>query len=161
MPNQLLWLGKKEEVNFLQHKFNGKLAGKAWKYSQHLNNLIMVRVLIFLMSALVWFPVILNFMFNDIFSFHLFYERIIACIILIISGFIFNENRTLSIIISIVVMTIIISKYFNPLVYFDLKSMGFPEVVLVILISGLYFDSKLQEVKKELESTFLENQLIE
>lgn len=27
-------LGKKDEVDFEQHKFKGKLAGKAWQYSK-------------------------------------------------------------------------------------------------------------------------------
>ena len=87
------WLGKKEEVEFEQHEFKGKGAGKAWKYTQNLNGLIRTRVIIFLMALLMFYPIITNFLFHDVFFVELLIARLVYAGLLVLAGVLFNRYR--------------------------------------------------------------------
>lgn len=155
--DQLKWLGKAEEIEFGEHKFRGKLAGKAWKYSQSLNGVIRTRALIFLMVISVFHPILTSYFHFDFFSMELLIERVIFSIIFLSAGFLFNKFRVISIVVSAIVLILILMGYVISET-FNFRSIGFLGAVLFFILLGLYQHFKLLRIKKELEMQMIVNQ---
>ncbi len=150
MINQLECLGKKEELELRKMKFSGKAGGIAWKYSQTIDNLIMIRTLIFIMAILLLYPVLSNYFIHGVFSLDLLIERVIFCAVLIIAGLLYNKYRIFAIILAAI-----------PLVLVVLTNLGkLPAAVTLIILSGIYFQIKAKRLQKELEGYLPENHLI-
>ena len=153
------WLGKKEEVEFEQHEFKGKGAGKAWKYTQNLNGLIRTRVIIFLMALLMFYPIITNFLFHDVFFAELFIARLVYAGLLVLAGVLFNRYRFLAIGLASIAILLAISDYLLSETY-DVRQIGALSGVLILILSGIYHHIQLKKLRKELEASLVENQLI-
>ena len=153
-------LVKKEEAEFEQHEFNGKAAGKAWRYTQNLDGLIRTRVLIFAMAILIFYPVVTNLLLHGVFSIGQFAARFFYACLLTIGGMLFNRYRILAIILASVPILLAISHY---LLFenYDAKRIGALFGVLFLFLSGIYHHYQLKKLRKELEASFIENQLIE
>ena len=160
MIDRLKWLVKEDELEFEKRKFSGKLAGLSWRYSQNLRGLIRVRAIILIMTLLVFYPILSNFIFHGVFFPELLWERVIFSVVLLISGLLFNKFRLASIIIAIIPILIILLTYIVVAGQFDYRKIGFTSAILVILISGIYHHFQLIRLRRDLESTDLENQLI-
>lgn len=154
MLDNLKWLAKTEEIEFEKTKFHGKLAGKAWKYSRNLSGLIRTRAIIFLMAILVFFPVLTNYLFHDIFYPELLIERAIYSVIFITSGILFNKLRILSIILASLPIILILTTYLLILKQFDYKVIGFLAAILFLILSGIYHNYRLKIIKRELDNSF-------
>lgn len=152
------WLGKKEEVEFGKYKFRGKLAGKAWKYTQSLDGLIRTRIIILSMSVLVFWPIAINYFVHGLFIQELLIERLVYAAMFILSGFLFNKFRIASIIIACVPTLLILANY---LIAFDYRKVGFFGAILFLILAGVYYHIQLKKWRKELEPHLLENHMIE
>lgn len=161
MNDNFKWLGKKDEVDFEKVKFKGKLAGKSWKYSQSLDRIIAVRITIFAMTILVFYPIVSNYFFHDVFTMELFIERIVFALILLFAGLIFNKYRIAAILIATIPLILILLSYILIPGQFDYRKIGFTTAILLIVLSGIYQHFQLKNLKKELEETQLENHLVD
>ena len=92
MIDKLSWLGKEEELEFRKLKFRDKNAGKIYQYSNHVDGLIRTRAIIFAMVLFAFYPVILNYLFEDQFNNGFFFERLSFSIMFLVSGFLFNKS---------------------------------------------------------------------
>lgn len=153
------WLGKKDEIEFTKIKFSGKLGGKAFKYADHIEKIIMVRTLIFAMSILVFYPVIINYLFHDFFSVELFIERAIFSLMLIVAGLIYNKYRIVSIIIAIIPIVLILLTMLMHIEEANMKSLAFYTAILLFIFSGIYYHLQAKKIRKELEQALSENPL--
>lgn len=151
--------GKQDEVDFEKNKFKGKLAGKAWQYSKHLDGVIRTRVIIFAMAFIVLYRVLAHKIFNDFFSFEFLIERIIFSSMFILSAILYNKLRVLSFIVAIIPLVIILAEYI--LGPGGIKIIGFQGGILLLVLIGIYNNFKLKQLRKELESQLIENQLID
>lgn len=150
---------RKDETDLLNNDFRGKLAGKAWKYEQNLDGLIRTRLLLFVMIFLVYYPIVSNFIFYDFFSAGLLIERIIYSLGYIAGFFLFNKSRNLAIILGLIPSILIFIAYLEPQ-YFNIKVLGFTAAIVIAIGAGFYYNFQVKKLKKELENTLLENQLI-
>ncbi len=159
MLQNFKWLALKDEIEFEQRKFKGKLAGKANKYSQHLDGIIRTRIMIFAMSMLIFHSVLTNYLLHDSFEMEFLIERSIFSMIFMVCGILFNKARIVTIIISSLPLLLIIISYF-----FDNQFSGRPFAfmtgITIVLLSGVYHQIQLKKLKKELENSLIENSLL-
>lgn len=151
MTDQFKWLGKKQEVEFAEINFSGKLAGKSWQYQQQVDGLIRTRVFIFLMSILVFYPILTNYLFHDLFDLEFMVERAVFSLILIAAGLMFNKFRALSILLALLPVTLILLSYFFIPGNLDLKRAAFMGAVGIIIAAGLYHHFRAKRLRQELE----------
>lgn len=161
MLEQLKWLGDKEEVAFEQHKFRGKLAGKAYKYSQNIDGLIRVRLLMVVTAILMFKPIITNYLFHGLFDSELLVERIIFFVMLLVGALLFNKFRIPAIILASIPVLLIIYTYLVNPEYFDLRIIAFNIALLGIFLSGIYHNHRIKTLRNELEQNLSTAQLIE
>lgn len=154
------WL-RPAEIELEQQKFRGKLAGTSYQYSKHLDNLRRTRVIIFVMSVLVFFPVMNIYFITGQFVLGLLIERAIFSIMLIASGLLFNKLRIPALILAMIPIVIIIGGYLFVPGQFDIRIIGFMGAILVLIGSGVYHHIKVQKLGKELERNTLEAHLID
>ncbi len=151
MLNNFQGLLKPEELQLREIKFKGKLAGTAFKYSRRLDGLIMVRLCLFAMSVLVFYPVIINYIFHGVFTIDLFVERAIFSVILLLAGLMFNKFRVVAILLGAIPLALILFMYLTVPGQFALSNFGFIGAVFLIVTSGLYHHfeaNKLSDVLK-------------
>lgn len=161
MLSYFRWLGKKDELAFAKQEFRGKLAGKSWKYEQNLDGLVRTRLIIFFMSIFILYPVLSNYVFHGVFSGDLLFERLIFSVILIFSGLIFNKFRIVSIILGMIPIMLILIIYLLIPGQFGVWRFGFMGAILCLIGAGFYHNKNIKQLRKELEATLLENQLID
>ena len=161
MLDKFQWLLKSEEVNFEKKRFRGKLAGKAYKYSRHIDGLIRTRIIIFAMSVLVLYPVLANYLFHDLFDLYFLIERIVFAVLLLIAGLLFNKVRVLSIIIAVIPLIIITTTYILIPGQFNFRVVAFMIAIILIILVGIYHNFQSKRIKRDLENTYVENHLIE
>ena len=161
MLDQLEWLGKKEELEFRKIKFTGKDAGKSWQYAQSIDGLIITRAIVFAMAALVFYPILSNYLFHDVFTMDLLVERVIFSLMLIVGGVLFNRNRVIAIIIASVPIGLILLTYLFFQDQMHIYKIGFTAAVLFLVLRGLHYNKRSKKLKQELDSVLLENQLID
>ncbi len=154
-------LGKKEELEYREMKFTGKYAGKSWEHSQCIDGLIRTRAIIFIMVLLVFYPMVSNYIFHDYFSLEMFIERVVYSVLFLIAGMMFNKYRMLSTVIAMIPMIIILLTYLAIAGQFSIGKVGFSVAIIFILLSGVYYHYKGKRLRKELDQSLLENQLIE
>ncbi len=139
MIDELSWLGKKEELEFRKLKFRDKNAGKIYQYSNHVDGLIRT---------------------NQLHS-EFFYERLIFSGMFLISGFLFNTFRIISILLATIPMLIIAASYLLIAQNFNIYKIAYSFAILLFILSGIYYNYKVKTLEKELSQNLLENQLIE
>ena len=154
------WL-RSTEIELEQQKFRGKLAGKSYQYSKHLDGLRRTRIIIFVMSLLVFFPVMNVYFIVGQFPLGLFIERVIFSIVLILAGLLFNRLRIPALILAMIPIMIIIGSYLLVPGQFDVRIIGFMGAILVFVGLGIYHHLKSQKIGKELEKNTLEAHLID
>jgi len=151
------WLGKKEELEYAERRFEGKLGAKSWKYSQQIDKLAQIRFFIFLMSILVFFPVLTTYLAQGYhFPMELFVERLIFSVVLVIGGLLFNKYRIAAILIASLPLILIQIAY-----VMNGSAAVFNAAFLIFILSGLYFQFQAKKLRKELDRSLLENQLID
>jgi hypothetical protein len=160
MVDQLTWLGKKEELEFREINFRGHNSGKIYQYSNHVDALIRTRAIIFAMTLLVLYPVLMNYLGTNQLNIPFLIERLVFSFMLLISGLLFNKLRILSIIIAAIPMLLIIVTHLFFAPGFNISVVGFLIAILLLILSGLYYNYKVKSVQKELSQKLLENQLI-
>jgi|GEM_PF-1655909 len=153
----ITWLGKKEEIEFTKIKFSGKLGRKAWKYAQHIDKIIMVRAVIFILSILMFYRVLTNYLFHDFFSLDFFIERVIFGLVFIVAGLIYNKYRIAAIVIASLPIILILT---SSIMYDGFRGGAFNAAVLLIILSGIYYHFQAKKIRKELEQALVENPLI-
>lgn len=157
---QLRWLGKAEEVDFEKQKFRGKLAGLAHKYSNAIDGLIRVRLVIFVMALLAFRPVLHNYLVHDFFSSEFLIERLICSVMFILAGLLFNKYRIVAITLAVLPMMLIVLTYVFHVYDGFIRTTLFNIAVLGFILAGFYFNHKVKTLRKKLDSSKVENQLI-
>lgn len=155
MLDQLQWLAKKDELEFSQKPFGGVLAGKSWKYAQHLDVLIVIRIVLFLMMFWVLLPAVTFFLFHGgQESWYLFGERLFYSILFAVSYALFNMHRNVAIITGAVPLALILLGQYaisdkQPVsLYYVLLHLA----ILLFILSAFYRNYQMQLLRKELES---------
>ena len=161
MFDQISWLGKKEELEFQKIKFSGKAAGTSWKYSQSVDGLIITRAVIFAMALLVFYPILSNYLFHDVFLADLLIERLVFSFIFIIAGVLFNRYRVLSIVLATLPILLMLITHVFLVEHINIYSIGFVVAVLFLVLRGLHYNKRVKQLREELEGQMLENQLVE
>ena len=159
--NEFSWLGKKEELEFRKQKFRGKNAGKIFQYSNHVDGLIRTRVIILAMVLFVFYPVLRNYVGTGQFHSAFFFERLIFSAMFLIAGLLFNKFRILSIVLAALPALVIAATYLLIPGNFHLYKIAYSIAILLLILSGLYYNSKVKKLEKELNQLLLENQLID
>jgi len=160
MNNDLSWLGKKEELEFLKQKFNGNVALKKHQYSNCIDAMVKIRLMLFVMSIIVFYPVVINYVVTKEFQLDFFIERLTFAVLFFVAGLLFNKHRVLAIIMGMIVIAVILfGNLFSQGLY--LRSLVFNLFILGVLIGGLYYHYKLKGLKTDLMKNLLENQLID
>jgi len=160
MNNDLSWLGKKEELEFLKQKFNGNVALKKHQYSNCIDEMVKIRLMLFVMSIIVFYPVVINYVVTKEFQLDFFIERLTFAVLFFVAGLLFNKYRVLAIIMGMIVIGLILfGNLFSQGLY--LRSLVFNLFILGVLIGGLYYHYKLKGLKTDLMKNLLENQLID
>ena len=160
MNNDLSWLGKKEELEFLKQKFNGNVALKKHQYSNCIDAMVKIRLMLFVMSIIVFYPVVINYVVTKEFQLDFFIERLTFAVLFFVAGLLFNKYRVLAIIMGMIVIAVILfGNLFSQGLY--LRSLVFNLFILGVLIGGLYYHYKLKGLKTDLMKNLLENQLID
>lgn len=161
MTDNFKWMLKNEEIEFEKMKFKGKLAGKAYKYSNNIRGLIRTRIIIFSMSILVLYRVLANYLFHEVFDLQFLIERIVFSVVILTAGLLFNKFRTLSILLAVSPLIIITGTYLFIPGQFHLRTVAFMLAIILMILAGIYYNVQSKKLKRELESTYLENQLID
>ena len=142
---------KFSNVDFSKVTFRGKLAGKSWKLEQALDRLAQVRIVIFVMTALVFYPVFVNYFVYDVFTPDLFIERLVFSLILLLCGIFFEKNRLIAIIAALLPLGLILAIYlFLQPEYFSVKRVGFLVAIFSMVALGILFHFKAKRFRKEL-----------
>jgi len=161
MLDKLSWLGKKEELEFGKLKFRGKNAGKIYQYSNHVDGLIRARVIIFAMTILAFYPVLINYLGTGQLQKEFFFERLIFSVMFLISGLIFNKYRILSVFLAAIPMALILATYLFVAGQFNIYRIAYSAAILLFILSVLYYNFNVKKLEKELGNSLLENQLID
>lgn len=161
MVDSFNWLVRKEELEFKKIKFRGKLAGQAYKYSRNIDGLIRTRIIIFAMSLLVLYRVFANYLFHDYFDMQFLLERLIFSGLILAGGLLFNKFRIISILLAVIPLMLITSSYLLDPSQSHLRIVVFMIGIISIILSGIYHNVQSKKIKKNLEKTLLENQLID
>ncbi len=151
----LNWLGKKEEVEYAERRFKGKLGATSWKYAQQIEALIRVRFMIFFMSLWILIPVLTSYLAYG-FSMELLIERLIFSAVLFIAGLLYNKFRIAAILLASLPLILI-----QVVRLMDGSAAVFNAAILIFILSGLYFQFQAKKLRKELDKSLLENQLID
>jgi hypothetical protein len=157
MVENFKWLLTSEEIEFEKKKFRGKLAGKAYKYSQNIDGLIRTRIIIFAMSILVFYRVLANYLFYDVFDMQFLIERLVFSLVILTGGLLFNKVRVIAIFLAVIPLIIIVFTYFILPEQFSLRIIGFMIAIIIIILSGIYHNIQLKKIKKDLQNTLIEN----
>ena len=151
---------KKEEHELLSGGFRGKWAGVLWKYEQNLDGLVRTRIILFIMSLLVFYPVWFHSVINDFYTDEIMLERVVFSMMYLTAGLLFNKFRILALIIGMIPSLLIFSIYINPS-NFHFRRMGFTAAIVILVASGFYHNFKVKQLAKQLEANLLENQILE
>ena len=151
---------KKEEYALLSGGFRGKWAGVLWKYEQNLDGLVRTRIILFIMSLLVFYPVWFHNVVNDFYSDDIMIERVIFSVMYLTAGLLFNKFRIVALIIGMIPSLLIFSIYANP-ANLHFRRMGFTAAIVIVVASGFYHNFKVKQLAKQLEGNLLENQMLE
>jgi sulfite exporter TauE/SafE len=108
------------------------------------------------MSVLVFYPIITNYLFHEIFIPELFFERIIFSAMLLMSGLLFNRFRVISLILAFIPLLLIAITYLTIPENFNFKRIGFILAILILIASGFYYHFKAIRLKKELLATTID-----
>ena len=73
----------------------------------------------------------------------------------LVSGFLFNKSRIFSIVIATIPMLLLIIGNFSIL------GIAYFGAILLLILSGVYYNYKVKKLERELSQNLLENQLIE
>jgi len=149
MLDQLKWLGDKDEVAFSKKVFKGQLAGKSWKYAQHLDSLIGIRAMMFVMILGVLKPVLMNYIYHQLFMKELLIERLIYAVVFVV----FNKFRHVSILIACVPMILILWSYLFIMEGVSINTIASNVAILIWFLAGFYHNYKLKSIRQELEPT--------
>ena len=152
MTDQLAWLGNKDEVEFAKFKFSGKLAGKSWKYQRNLDGLIRTRIIIFVMAAMVFYPILTNKIYHNHFDPGLMLERTVFSLLLLISGILYNQFRIFSTILALLPVSLILLTYTPLFSDWDLQKVGIMAAIFLLIGAGFYYHFMVKQLRKELES---------
>lgn len=155
MLDQIEWLADKEELEFSKKPFGGVQAGKSWKYAQHLDVLIVIRIILFLMMFWVLLPAVTFFLFHGgQESWYLFAERLFYSILFAVSFALFNKRRNIAIVTGAVPLALILLGQYaisdkQPVsIYYVLLHLA----ILLFILSAFYRNHQMQLLRKELES---------
>lgn len=130
------------QVDLSRYTFRGKLAGISWKREQAISQINSTRKVIFLMSVLVFYPIIRNYINWGEFDSAWFMERLIYSIVLLLCGIFFHKFRLGSMIIAMLPILLIFLTYLLFISYFPLWILAFNLAILVLLAKGIYFHFK-------------------
>lgn len=139
------------EIKLSDVEFSGKLAGKSWQHEQALQRLKQVRLVIFLMAGVVFYPLLMLYFFQQFFYVEVWVERLVFCAIYLACGIAFMRYRLAALIIAILMTAVLVLIYFQyNFAYFSFRKFTFNFSVFIIIGLGIYFHFKEIQLKKEL-----------
>jgi len=144
-----------QSTQISDYKFIGKLAVTSWKYDGALNYLKNIRWLIGIMGMVMFYPILTNYLFLDFFSFDIFIERVVFCVILFICAGLYQRFRVVSTIIALLPIGLLLFFSLTNLEYFSVKQFGFNGAVFLIIAAGLFYHFREKKLKKALEVAIL------
>lgn len=153
MVENFKWLLRQEEIDFTKRKYKGQLAGQAYKYAMNIDGLIRTRILIFLMSVLVLYRVLANYLFHEVFDINFLVERIVFAVIILTGGLLFNKYRVFSIILASVPLLLITCTYLFIPAMFHLRTFGFMLGITLMILFGIYNHFQAKKIKRQLEDS--------
>lgn len=146
--------GVGQEIDFSDLKFVGKLYGKNYQRLQATEFLKRIRVLLFIVPIYLFYPLVTNFLFYDVFGVNLFVEKLVFAFMLIGCGFLFNKNPLIAMIISIIPpvgmlrLLVLIEMY-------EIKTIALYIAIIILLSLGIYNYYKEKRLKKVLIKEFM------
>ncbi len=159
MLEQFSFLLREDEIETNRKKYVGKMAGRAWKYSQNIDGLIRTRIIIFLSAIYILVPIIIILATSGEFPATFAIERFILALIIIAGGLLFNKARILGIIIaSLPLILIALFQLFSP-GGFDIRLVGILMGLSLLILSGIFHNYRTKKLRSELEHTEIINSL--
>ncbi len=148
-PMQEILDDQLSNIQFSDLKFKGKLYGKEYQRERAADFLKKIRVLLFILPVLVFYPILTDFVIHDIVNYDLLFERTIFSIIFILSGILFYKNPLIAIIAAmlapILMMTAMLFTGF-----YTIRLLGFYGAIIALLIVGIYYYFQEKKVRNEL-----------
>jgi len=141
----------KKSIDLSKYQFRGKLSGISWKREQALDRMSKVRKIIFVMSLLVFYPIIIQYAVNGDFHMALFIERLIYSIILLLCGLFFNRFRLATMIIASLPILLILATYLFFIEYLQLRTIAFFLAILFFLGMGIYSYFQVKKSERQLK----------
>jgi hypothetical protein len=140
-------------IDFSDLKFKGKLYGKGYKREQAADFLKKIRVLLFILPILVFYPILTDFVLHDIVNYDLLFERIVFSIIFMLSGIFFYKNPLIAI-IAAMLSPILMITFMLLTGSYTIRLLGFYGAIIALLIVGIYYHFQEKKIKKELIAEF-------
>lgn len=137
-----------QNINLKQYRFRGKLAGKKWKHEQAVDRINIARKIIFLMSILVFYPVLRYYLDFGVFDLIWFIERLIYSIVFLLCGIFFEKFRLASMIIAMIPILFILFSYLFFIEYFPLRIIAFNLAIMFLIGMGIYFHFQEKKLTK-------------
>ncbi len=145
----LTFLAKKEELAFAKTRFQGKWAGKAWKFQLHLNGLIRTRAVILALAILICFNVIIDYLTLGVIPGDLLAERVAFSLIFAIAGLCFNRFRVASIVAALLPVGLLLGSYLT-VDSFDVYTIGFLGAVFLTISLGFCHNYELKRLRRQM-----------
>lgn len=151
----------RDELDFEQRKFRGKLAAKSYQYSRQLDGLVRTRLIMFFCVPLVLYRVLSNYLFHDFFDMSFFIERLVFATVIAVGALLFNKVRIVAIIIAAIPLAIISVVHLMQIDDSGIRIVGFMLATTIAVLVGIFHHQKSRSLRRYLERELPEHHLLD